>query len=65
MNISKNSSFPSFGRLRINWLSAKRESSPSKELPRDAGDKAKRHVREKRWIPACAGMTAFEFLEAP
>jgi hypothetical protein len=54
MNISKNSSFP-----------RKRESSLSKELPRDAGDKAKRHVREKRWIPTCAGITAFEFLEAP
>jgi hypothetical protein len=54
MDNPKNSSFP-----------RKRESSPSKELPRDAGDKAKRYVRENRWIPAFAGMAVFEFLEAP
>jgi len=54
MDTPKNSSFP-----------RRRESSPSKELPRDAGVKAKRHVRENRWIPAFAGMTVIEFLEAP
>ena len=54
MGASKKLSFP-----------RRRESSPMKELPHNAGDKAKRHVRENRWIPACAGMTEFEFLEAP